>query len=484
MSTTYYIDTRGDDRSAGTSPQQAWRSLEKLKGVRLLPGDQVVLAEGQEFHGALSLPPSNIGTPQKPIVIRGSGAKRATIIASGSSAIELRAGGIEVRDLNLKSSLPLVVPDDSQKNYGESGLRIYTDDPGGRLYKHVRVERVTVSGFSGDGVSVGSWHDSQPGFEDVVLYHVSAHDNGGKGINFYAKRDREKPTVAYPHRNVRITDCTLLRNHSGSGLVLSGVQDSTVEYCLASENTGPGGGVGMWAYDARQVRFHHCIVEGTRTRGKDGGGFDLDGGCVDCTIEHCLTYHNDGPGFMHCDYHTAGQTRGNIIRFCISINDGHKKDQAAFGFGFVAWGSGLDECHVEHNLAIVQESYMGREPEGVLFINRLPGYGGKNDDMHLKGCIAKNNTVVVVGKGVPLVSSNLLKLTNDQVQLDSNHYDARGIPPLFINGKKHHTSLQGWQEATGQERHSTEAPSTIVIPSDYQKKTPRTLDELGLFKVL
>ncbi|MGC4044236.1 MAG: right-handed parallel beta-helix repeat-containing protein [Armatimonas sp.] len=401
MSTTYYLDTQGNDTHTGKTPQQAWHSLERLKHIPLQPGDQIILTEGQEFHGGLPLSADRGGTPQKPIVIRGSGARRATIIASGTPAIEAHAGGIEIRDLILKSS-PAAAPPEKGKEV--AGLRFYTVDPHGKVFKHVRIERVAVTGFSGDGISIGSWHDSQPGFDDVILSHVDASGNGGSGAYFFGKRDREKPKGSYPHRNVRITDCTFSHNASGTGLVLSGVQDTVVEYCLASKNNGAGGGVGIWAFDSQRVRFHHCIVEGTQSRGKDGGGFDLDGGCIDCVIERCLAYHNDGPGFMHCDYPTAGHTKGNVIRSCISIDDGRKTEQTpAFGFGFVAWGSGLEECRLERNLVIVTKSFTGKESEGALFITRIPGYGGQGDDMHIKGCLAKDNIVVVTGKDVPLL---------------------------------------------------------------------------------
>lgn len=476
------MDSRGKDSHTGKTPKQAWRSLKRLKGVVLQPGDQIVLTQGQEFQGSIFLSAVSGGTPQKPIVIRGSGAQRATIIASGSPAIEARAGAIEIRDLILKHP-PLASP--PQKGKQISGLRFYTEDTQGTVHKHVRIERVTVTGFSGDGVNIGSGHDSQPGFEDVLLSHVDASENGDNGAYFYGKRDREKPKVFYPHRNIRIADCTFSRNASGTGMVLSGVQDAVVEYCLASKNNGAGGGVGLWAYDSLRVRFHHCIVEGTQTRGKDGGGFDLDGGCIDCVIESCLAYHNEGPGFMHCDYPTAGQTHGNVIRGCISINDGRKTDQTpAFGFGFVAWGSGLDNCLLERNLVIVTRSFTGKEAEGALFVNRIPGYGGKGDDMYIKGCVAKSNIVMVSGAGVPLFTSNLPTLAREQVQLDGNHYIAKNIPTLFTDGEKRYLSLAKWRAATGQEPHPAAVSPVVTVPPDYHKKTPRTLKDLGLFKLL
>lgn len=36
----YYLDaTGGDDNNSGLAPDEAWKSLEKLRGVKLLPGN-------------------------------------------------------------------------------------------------------------------------------------------------------------------------------------------------------------------------------------------------------------------------------------------------------------------------------------------------------------------------------------------------------------------------------------------------------------
>ena len=39
----YYLDaTGGDDNNSGLAPDEAWKSLEKLRGVKLLPGNKVI----------------------------------------------------------------------------------------------------------------------------------------------------------------------------------------------------------------------------------------------------------------------------------------------------------------------------------------------------------------------------------------------------------------------------------------------------------
>ena len=477
---TFYFSANGDDEADGSTPNRAWRSFDKLRGVDLVAGDEIVLAEGDEFKGGLALLPDVGGTAKNPIVIRGGGKRRATLIAEETPAIEATAGGVEIRDLILQGN-PVVA--DGKKPV--AGIRFYTDDASGKRHSHIRIERVEISNFSGEGVSIGSWHDKQPGYDDILVSEVNAHDNGGTGISLFGKRDPEQKT--YPHRKVVIRDCVASKNKSGSGIVLGGVEDGTVEYCLAAENTGKGGGVGLWAYDSKKVTFRRCIACGTNTEGKDGGGFDLDGGCLDCVVERCLSYDNHGPGYMHCDYPKAGLTKGNVIRSSISINDGRKKKGSAFGFGLVAWGAGLDECRVEKCLATVTTA-APKGAEGLLFVNLITGFADKADKTHVRGCVFRDNIALAAGAGVPLVSNNLPRATVEDVRYEGNSYlTARG-EPLLLFGDKRYSSLADWRAATGQETRDGRSTvgdaraDALELPDDYRLRDPRKLDTFAVFE--
>jgi hypothetical protein len=72
---TYYVDSAaGNDSAAGTSTSTAWKSLAKVNGRALQPGDQVLFKRGGSWTGTLEL--SRSGTSDAPIVIGayGSGA--------------------------------------------------------------------------------------------------------------------------------------------------------------------------------------------------------------------------------------------------------------------------------------------------------------------------------------------------------------------------------------------------------------------------
>jgi hypothetical protein len=65
---TYYVDSAaGNDSAAGTSTATAWKSLAKVNGRALQPGDQVLFKRGGSWTGTLQL--SRSGTSDAPIVI-------------------------------------------------------------------------------------------------------------------------------------------------------------------------------------------------------------------------------------------------------------------------------------------------------------------------------------------------------------------------------------------------------------------------------
>ena len=46
----------GDDNNSGLAPDEAWKSLEKLRGVKLLPGNKVLLKRGEVLMANLKSP--------------------------------------------------------------------------------------------------------------------------------------------------------------------------------------------------------------------------------------------------------------------------------------------------------------------------------------------------------------------------------------------------------------------------------------------
>jgi hypothetical protein len=69
--TTYYISSSGDDSRRGTSPETAWRSLDRVGGEMLHPGDSVLFRRGDRFSGFIRVRSS--GTARDPIILSSYG---------------------------------------------------------------------------------------------------------------------------------------------------------------------------------------------------------------------------------------------------------------------------------------------------------------------------------------------------------------------------------------------------------------------------
>ena len=61
----YYVDaSKGDDAASGTAPKDAWRSLDRVNGADIRPGDRVLFKRGEVWRGQLL---SKSGEPGRPV---------------------------------------------------------------------------------------------------------------------------------------------------------------------------------------------------------------------------------------------------------------------------------------------------------------------------------------------------------------------------------------------------------------------------------
>jgi hypothetical protein len=155
-------------------------------------------------------------------------------------------------------------------------------------------------------------------------------------------------------------DPAILDNHSGNG-ILAGVSDSVIIDHSTATNNGwdmprqGNGPVGIWAWESDHVTIQYCISYKNKTSkgGKDGGGFDLDGGMTNSLIQYCLSYENQGAGYGLFQYAGASDWHGNIVRYCLSINDATTTEGSG---GFFIWNGSnekgeLRDCYIYNNLA-------------------------------------------------------------------------------------------------------------------------------------
>jgi hypothetical protein len=332
----YYVSTHGKDYNLGTR-SNPFKTISKVNKLKLVAGDTLCFKGEENFIGTLNLNVTkNTNTP---IIVTSYGVGSAIINGKKKEAIILQGNNFILRNMNAKGW--------GRKGGNlTNGISISGED--------ILIENVRVEGFQKSGLQLFDC-------KRAVVKNVRAWYNGFCGI-YVVGSTREAS------KSIIINDCSAYNNpgdptnqtnHSGNG-ILVGFSDSVViDHCTATNNgwdmprigNGP---VGIWAYESNRVIIQYCISYRNRTSkgGKDGGGFDFDGGMTNSIMQYCLSYENQGAGYGLFQYEGASPWHNDTVRYCISINDA----SATEGSGaFFIWNGSADsnqlrDCWVYNNV--------------------------------------------------------------------------------------------------------------------------------------
>lgn len=302
-SMNYYLDNiSGNDSSAGTSPDTAWKSLVRANQTVFAPGDSLYLASGSVWHG--SLKPNGCGADDNRCVIAPYGiGPRPVIHADGEyeAAVHLRnTDGWTVRGLEVTNTgaeranhrtgilaeiqdygtgKGLTIEDNYIHDVNGSNVKSEGDTKGGIIVRcsgrkvrtrwinvdirrnHIlRCDRIGIY-FSGGNYSRLSWFPSL----NVVIYGNLLEDIGGDGI-----------------LNIATDGCVIERNRLLGGRLRDNM------YCA---------GIWPWSSDNTIICYNEAAYyHGT----KDGQGFDCDYNCVGTTHMYNYSHDNEGGYMLVC----------------------------------------------------------------------------------------------------------------------------------------------------------------------------------------
>jgi hypothetical protein len=383
----YYVDpAAGNDSNAGRSHEKPWRTLEKITALELKPGDRVLLRAGQVFQGSLKLKNQH-GFEKSPIVISSYGKGRAVIESDDSVAVQIENSSYIIC-MNI--------------NFMGSGRSAGNKTDGLIFHKvqHGLADSIDVTGYLYSGIHVF-------GGSDITITHVYAHNNGFSGIyaesgeTEYGTDGQQFKTLKRLYIGHCVADnnpgCPVITdNHSGNGILIAGVVNGLIEYCEAMNNgwdmpregNGP---VGIWAYMSDSVTIQHCYAHHNKTsdHGKDGGGFDFDGGIKNSVLQYNLSAYNEGAGYGIFQYAGATEWSGNIARYNISFNDGSKNSQAGIFMWCDPVAQPMKNFHAYNN-TIVSSNGLG--------VNFEPGA--------YAGFVFENNIFLITGKTDRFIGGN------------------------------------------------------------------------------
>ena len=443
---TYYVSATGNNSKSGTSISEAWASISKVNSTRFYPGDIILFEGGKTFSGNLYFDASDKGTATAPIVIGSYGKGWATISSAKSYGIYVyNTAGFKINRLKFQGAGGTVSE--------MAGIYFYMALANTRL-DYVNIDSVEVYGFRDSGVLLGSGNQTS-GYDNVRITRSKVHDNGNAGIFTYAQ-------ATLGHKNVYIGYNKVYNNagipsytttHTGNGIMISGIDGATIEYCEAYNNGklnawNGGGPVGVWAYKCNNLVIQNNESHHNRTgTTKDGGGFDIDGGCTNAVMQYNYSHDNDGAGYLLAQYQGAPVMKNLTIRYNISENDGRKNSNA----GILLWATnsngGIQNADIYNNTIYLSPASNGTPT--AFFVSTG----------NLTNVKVRNNIIQTTG-GLQAVRS----LTNSGIRFEGNAYWASGSDlKIYWNGTIYAT-LEKWRDASQQELLNGKAVGVATDP--------------------
>jgi hypothetical protein len=351
----YYVDAqRGHDGARGTSPESAWRTLEKVDATTFRPGDRILLRAGGVWQGQLW--PKGSGDQRRSIVLDRYGrGPKPRIDAGGQHADAVRLFNQqfwEIRNLEVTNAAPSTgTPGANLADL--RGIHVSGDDS--RIHDHFIVDSVNVHDVTGEVNWIGgSTSGNAPGIRFKTGWDASKHTGGivfdttvpdienppsaptllsdivverstimntsfggiitkqytgdGKGQNggtvavptgWGSRRTASDPLFA-PFTNVTIRDNFVTQGGTAYGA--DGIYLTDVRGVLEDHNVVRAAGTsGMETYNSDSVTIQHNEVYGTQRKagGADFNGIDADIGTTGVVIQYNYS-HDNGDGILLC----------------------------------------------------------------------------------------------------------------------------------------------------------------------------------------
>jgi hypothetical protein len=459
----YYFRAAGNDGVGDGSRRAPWQTIAKLNTLDLEPGDRVLFRAGETFLEPIVLDAHDSATDAsgalrgKPIRFLSFGRDEKPVISSphGHGLYAVDVGGLRIQDIDFAgSSVTEEITDTSNVTNG-----LLFENTQSQLRQHdIVVDDVVVHGFGEAGIHFRGVNPASAsgGFADVWITHCLVHTNGRSGVMTSVRSDTgtvvdgsQFDFQSRAHANFTVSENvvhdTTGKNESnrvsGNGIVLPQMANALIAFNVAHHNGGVagGGGVAIWTWESDQVRIQFNEAYASKASdGRDGEGFDLDGGARQGIIQYNYSHGNLGAGYGLFEFGYASAMQGNVIRYNISENDGG---------GLGVWGNGprFDGTDTV-DVAAASLAYGNTVvyPQG-------PGA----DCFGSVASVGVYNTIFLASGGPPLVQLTDFDGAGPLYTLDVDMlYNAywSGVDPFLIAWDgTHYSSVADWAAATQQE---------------------------------
>ena len=218
--TTYYVDSKGgNDSNDGTSESKAFKTLDKVNGLNLEPGDTVLLKKGSVFEDqALKFTKEDSGTAEAPVKVSTYGeGDRPKINTNGHGQWELNYGTpLDNQNHKWKGTVSSSILIEDAEYLEIEGLELTndrkstTDTEKDKVYNDANaMDRTGVAGVAKDNGTVDHIVLNDLYIHDVTGNVYNKHMTNG-GIYFIvAKPTNEGETRIARYNDVQIRNCSL-----------------------------------------------------------------------------------------------------------------------------------------------------------------------------------------------------------------------------------------------------------------------------------
>ena len=448
----YYFSVSGNDATGNGSFYAPYQTIAKANALIAASAGSKILAfkGGDTFNTTVSI---FINRPN--ITITSYGVGKAII----RTTADVNAIGIYIDDGVVFGKSVGTLTITNIELYGNgiagtilSGLDVYADSVAAANYGTVIINNVIAHDYGENGIKVGSFSGTK-GYLSVTISNCICYNNG-RGISTYAQ-------TGYAHASVTFRSNITYNNPgkgafpTGLGISIGNAISGLIENCVSYANggSGAGGGYGVGVYFSSNVVIQNNESYNNTSTGPDGDGFDIDGGCTDCTLQYNYSHGNKGAGYLV--YGNAnGVNLRPVVRFNISINDGN-----VVSYGSILIGqeniNGVTDAKIYNN-SCYQSNANGSCCEVVI-----------NGTGNFTNCIISNNVFYSQG-GINLVRINNLATVG--ILLVNNDYfgSTTSVNWLTVN----YGTVAAWLAAIVTQEQILGTPKNLGIDPNWKFPSP------------
>jgi Right handed beta helix region len=340
--TTYYVNCAAATDGNGSSASP-WNNLTTVNSKSFAPGDSLLFNRGTTCAGSFVF--SSSGTSTSPI----------TIGAYGTGALPAIDGTGQNRAVKLLDTSYVTMQDLEVKNSKVWGILLTTDHDApavGITLENLVVHHVTGGDYTAmsakwtglvvfapgmivepDMTKGSGTYDRKSYFSNVLVDNVQAYDTTmwagifvwGVQIDQDTRWARDCVDQAVQSRNVTIQNSTVHDTY-GEGIAQFCSQNGTLQGNVVYRSgmqPAPktiGTPVGLWWWSSENMVGQLNEAYDNHSPGVDGGGFDIDYGSTNSTMQY--NYGHQNSTYCTSVFGYSGATTTNIVRYNVCAGDG------------------------------------------------------------------------------------------------------------------------------------------------------------------